>query len=201
MTKCCILCNSPRDLLSPSRPTLWLNCDRCVKHSAAQSRLKADSNLREGMKRSLQVGDSLEKPRKQQRLGMNTGDDAVGLTEALDFTALNSLQEISGRFDELAKLLMFGHLIHLRTPGSPSEDIEYEILELEFYLHKPGCHADPFTHRSTEQKRSGRWSVYLPCLIPKPSQASLNAGISIEHPRPRACLPRVIEGVVERAWT
>ena len=109
------------------------------------------------MKRHIQVDDPPEGPRKQRRLEVNNGDYAVGPTRALDFTALNSLQEISDRFDELAKLLMFGHVIHLHTPGSPPEDIEYEILELEFYLHKPGCHADPFTHRATEQRRSGRW--------------------------------------------
>jgi len=99
----------------------------------------------------------MEKPQKQQRLNASTGDGAVGLTEALDFTALNSLQEISVRFDELARSLMFSHVIHLHTPGFPPKDVEYEILELEFYLHKPDCHADPFTHRATEQRRSGQW--------------------------------------------
>jgi len=109
------------------------------------------------MKRCHQVENSPGKPRKQRRLEVNTGDDAVGLTEALDLTALNSLQEISGRFDELARSLMSGHVIHLHAPGSPPKDIEYEILELEFYLHKPGCHVDPFTHRAAEQTRSGQW--------------------------------------------
>ncbi|KAF9647829.1 hypothetical protein BDM02DRAFT_3097466 [Thelephora ganbajun] len=109
------------------------------------------------MKRQIQVEDSPEKPRKQQRLETSTREDAVGLTEALDFSALSSLQEISGRFDELARSLMFGHVIHLHMPGFPPKEIEYEILELEFYLHKRGCHADPFTHRAAEQKRSGQW--------------------------------------------
>ena len=106
------------------------------------------------MKRHLQAGDSPGKPRKQQRLEANTEDDAVGLIEALDFTALNSLQEISARFDELAGSLMFNHLIHLHAPG---KDVQYEILELEFYLHKPGCHVDPFTHRANEQRTGGQW--------------------------------------------
>jgi hypothetical protein len=110
------------------------------------------------MKRSLQLENSPGKPRKQQRLEANTGDDAVDdMTEALDFTALNSLQEISGRFDELARSLMFSHTIHLHKPGSPSKDVEYEILELEFYLHKPGCHVDPFTHKADEQRKGGQW--------------------------------------------
>jgi len=109
------------------------------------------------MKRCNQAEDSPGKPRKQRRLEANTGDDALGLTEALDLTALNSLQEIYGRFNELATSLMSGHVIHLHAPGSPPKDIEYEILELEFYLHKPGCHVDPFTHRATEQTRSGQW--------------------------------------------
>jgi len=109
------------------------------------------------MKRCHQVESSPGKPRKQRRLEVNTGGDAVGLTEALDLTALNTLQEISGRFDELARSLMSGYVIHLHAPGSPPKDIEYEILELEFYLHKPGCHVDPFTHRAAEQTRSGQW--------------------------------------------
>ena len=109
------------------------------------------------MKRRIQADDSLEKPRKQQRLEANSGDYAVGLTQALDFTALDSLQEILDRFDELARLLMLSHVVQLHTPGFPSKDIEYEILELEFYLYKPGSHADPFTHRSAEQRRSGQW--------------------------------------------
>jgi hypothetical protein len=108
------------------------------------------------MKRPLQVEVSPGKPRKQQRLEETTGDDATCLADALDLTALNSLQEILSRFDELARLLIFGHVIRLHTPAS---DVEYEILELEFYLHKPGCHADPFTHRANEQTRSGRWQA------------------------------------------
>ena len=110
------------------------------------------------MKRSHRAESSPGKPRKQRRLGVNTaGGDAVGLTEALDLTALNTLQEISSRLDELARSLMSGYVIHLHAPGSSPKDIEYEILELEFYLHKPGCHVDPFTHRAAEQTRSGHW--------------------------------------------
>ena len=110
------------------------------------------------MKRPIQVEDSPDKPRKQQRVEAGTQSSGIhGLTEALDFTALNSPQEISSRFDELARLLMFGHIIHLHTPDFPPKDIEYEILELEFYLHKPGCHTDPFTHRAAEQRQGGQW--------------------------------------------
>lgn len=102
------------------------------------------------MKRPIQVEDSPDKPRKQQRLD-------IRLTEALDLTSLNSLGEISSRFDQLAEMLMFNHVIHLHTPDSLPNDIEYEILELEFYLYKPGCHPDPFTHRAAEQRKSGQW--------------------------------------------
>jgi hypothetical protein len=111
------------------------------------------------MKRPIQVEDSPEKPRKQPRTveASTQPPGAIGLTEALDFTALNSLEEISCRFDELARSLMFGHLIHLHTPGFPPKDIEYEILELEFYLYKPGLHADPFTHKADEQRKGGQW--------------------------------------------
>ena len=111
------------------------------------------------MKRQIQADSTPDTPRKQQRLAVNNlrQHDAIGLTEALDFSALNSLQDVSDRFDKLARLLMFDHVIHLHAPGSPPKDIEYEVLELEFYLHKPGWHVDPFTHRSTEQRRGGQW--------------------------------------------
>lgn len=106
------------------------------------------------MKRHIQVEGSPEKPRKQRRV---EAYGVIGLIEALDFTALNSVGEISSRFDELARLLMFSCVIHLHTPDSPPKDIEYEILELEFYLHKPGCHEDPFTHKAAEQRQGGQW--------------------------------------------
>lgn len=109
------------------------------------------------MKRRIQVEDPPEQPRKRQRTKKSIPDDAIHLTEALDFTALNSVQEIPSRFDELAKSLMFSHIIHLHAPGFPPNDIEYEILELEFYLYKPGFHADPFTHNASEQRKGGQW--------------------------------------------
>ena len=37
----------------------------------------------------------------------------------------------------------------------------FAILELEFYLYKTGCHEDPFTHGTEEQRLSGRWYVFL----------------------------------------
>ena len=119
------------------------------------------------MKRHIQVEDSSKQ--KRQRVEASTQSGVIAsLTEALDFTALNSLEEISSRFDELARMLMFSHVIHLHTPGRTSKDIEYEILELEFYLHKPGCHADPFTHRATEQRQSGQWSLVFVFLNVQP---------------------------------
>lgn len=153
------------------------------------------------MKRQIQVEDSPEKPRKQIRLEANDGDYAVGLTQALDLTTLSSLQEISDRFDELARLLMFSHVIHLHTPGHPPKDVEYEILELEFYLYKPGCHADPFTHRAAEQRSSGQWQAASFARFSNFTQTFVNTGISIEHPRQRAFPPRVIEAAAEKAWT
>ena len=111
------------------------------------------------MKRRTQFDGSPGKPQKQPRLEARTQPHAntINLTEALDFTIPASPQEVSDRFVELARLLMFNHIIHLHTPGPQPGDIEYEILELEFYLHKPECHADPFTHRASEQRRSGQW--------------------------------------------
>lgn len=86
------------------------------------------------------------------------------LSRLLDLTQLIDHGEIQQRFDEVAELLLQG--FHLRITRSSQDattsSVEYEILELEFYLWKTGYHEDPFTHRSDEQRRSGNWCV-TPC--------------------------------------
>ncbi|KAH7907525.1 hypothetical protein BJ138DRAFT_1137511 [Hygrophoropsis aurantiaca] len=74
--------------------------------------------------------------------------------QLLDFSTLVSEDEISARFDVVANALLNDFYI---TIINGSTETEYEILELEFYFQKSGCHEDPFTHGSEEQERSGQW--------------------------------------------
>ena len=74
----------------------------------------------------------------------------------LDFTHANSTSEISARFDQLGTALLHDYQI-VAIHGTNNRQSLYEVLELEFYLIKPGSHEDPFTHGSEEQRRSGRW--------------------------------------------
>lgn len=76
------------------------------------------------------------------------------LLSLLDFTTLSTQEEISARFAEIAKDIIHGHRLIISKGNIVTE---YEVLELECYLIKPGCHEDPFTHGSDEQRRSGSW--------------------------------------------
>lgn len=81
----------------------------------------------------------------------------LGLMELVDFSALESQQDISARFELLASELLHNY----RLEVTHEEKIEHlEILELEFYLYKSGSHEDPFTHASAEQSQAGRWFVH-----------------------------------------
>ncbi|OAX32586.1 hypothetical protein K503DRAFT_794724 [Rhizopogon vinicolor AM-OR11-026] len=72
----------------------------------------------------------------------------------LDFTSSCSQDEISSRFDSISSTLLSEYCLSIIHGGSGTN---YEILELEFYLQKSGCHEDPFTHGSADQERSGQW--------------------------------------------
>lgn len=76
------------------------------------------------------------------------------LGSLLDFSALSSLEDVSARFDAIAQSLLCTHVLSIVHNNVRTN---YEILELEFYLQKAGCHEDPFTHGSIEQERSGQW--------------------------------------------
>ncbi|KAL1944364.1 hypothetical protein VTO73DRAFT_3549 [Trametes versicolor] len=81
------------------------------------------------------------------------------LPELLDFSALESQQDISARFELLASELLHNY----RLEVTHEKKIEHlEILELEFYLYKSGSHEDPFTHASAEQSQAGRWYFHRP---------------------------------------
>jgi len=77
------------------------------------------------------------------------------LREILDFSGVDNEQEISRRFERISTaLLQEFRLVVRREHGT---DVEFEILEAEFYLQIGGCHEDPFTHGNEEQRVSGRW--------------------------------------------
>jgi hypothetical protein len=99
---------------------------------------------------------------KKSKVEVTDGSvDLSSLRTLLDFTTLTTTSDILNRFDTLARALL--HDFHLVTRCG-SVDTPFEILELEFYLQKAGCHEDPFTHGTEEQKVSGRWCV-LPTHI------------------------------------
>ena len=78
----------------------------------------------------------------------------VALRELLDFSTVSEEAELNARFKLLASTLLREYRLVVQ---SRVEKFEYDILELEIYLYKSGCHEDPFTHRSEEQKESGKW--------------------------------------------
>ncbi|EMD40266.1 hypothetical protein CERSUDRAFT_148142 [Gelatoporia subvermispora B] len=61
---------------------------------------------------------------------------------------------IHERFDEIATMLLQNFRLVINNSNIRSQ---YDILELEFYLRKPDCHEDPFTHCSEEQRCCGQW--------------------------------------------
>ncbi|CAA7259414.1 unnamed protein product [Cyclocybe aegerita] len=75
--------------------------------------------------------------------------------ELLDFTVVESEEEIKTRFDRIAKALLHEFRLVVRKPDGT--ETEFDFLEAEFYLQIEGIHEDPFTHGSEEQKVSGRW--------------------------------------------
>ncbi|KAH7887258.1 hypothetical protein F5I97DRAFT_1804462 [Phlebopus sp. FC_14] len=79
----------------------------------------------------------------------------------LDFSALSSQEDISTRFEAVARELLCNSVLTVVRDGTRTD---LEILELEFYLQKSRCHEDPFTHGSKEQEWSGQWYFHrLPC--------------------------------------
>ncbi|OCH89999.1 hypothetical protein OBBRIDRAFT_793711 [Obba rivulosa] len=116
----------------------------------------------------------LEKPAQKIRRMDKGNDDEASLSDLLDFSQLSSTTAIHDRFEEIASTLLLDFRIVIDTPGKRHE---YEILELEFYLRKPGCHEDPFTHASEEQRRSGQWYFHaVPRRAGKASPATAAGG-------------------------
>ncbi len=79
-----------------------------------------------------------------------------GLAELLDCSSLKDQAAIDGRFNLIARSLLCNHVVVVKTAVDAPE-IEYELLEVEFYLLSARHHEDPFTHGTEEQRISGRW--------------------------------------------
>lgn len=97
------------------------------------------------------------------------------INSLLDLTSLCSQDDISARFDSISSALLSNYYLSV-IHGSSQTD--YEILELEFYLQKSGCHEDPFTHGSAEQERSGQWYFHRVPKRSNSSQANLAATVA-----------------------
>jgi hypothetical protein len=104
--------------------------------------------------------DDVEKTKKIIKTDQDAPSDQPELGSLLDLTSLTTADEISRRFDDIADALFFRYRLCLGC-GDGVSPTEFDLLEFEFYLKKPGCHEDPFTHGSEEQKQSGRWFVLL----------------------------------------
>ena len=92
---------------------------------------------------------------------LDTSNDtatSIPLETLLDFDKLVSDNEICERFEAIARALFFRYRIRIMNPESKNTTHHLELLEIEFYLIKPG-HADPYCHASAEQDVAGRWYV------------------------------------------
>ena len=83
-------------------------------------------------------------------------EDDSDLLALLDFTQLDTRPAIPARFATIADTLLHRYRIEITTSSKVEQ---LELLEIEFYLYKSGCHEDPFTHGSAEQSQAGNWCV------------------------------------------
>ncbi|KAL1748697.1 hypothetical protein HDZ31DRAFT_29064 [Schizophyllum fasciatum] len=80
--------------------------------------------------------------------------NSCDLGALLDCSQLLTESAIMARFDDIASALLYSHEL---VVCSDTVEHRFRLLEFEFYLHKPGCHEDPFVHRTAEQGELGRW--------------------------------------------
>jgi hypothetical protein len=97
-----------------------------------------------------------ERPQKNAKSDGDATDTQI--VELLDLTSCTTFSDISTRFDEIADALFFDFRLSVTCGGTQTE---FDILEIEFYLKKPDCHDDPFTHGSEVQAKSGLWFVII----------------------------------------
>lgn len=84
----------------------------------------------------------------------------VLLQELLDFSqGVKTEEDIERRFKQIAVTLLHGYHLVVAQHDEDTKEIEFEILEAEFYILIGGCYEDPFTHWSEKQKIGGQWCV------------------------------------------
>jgi hypothetical protein len=84
-------------------------------------------------------------------------DSVVLLQDLLDFN--RGVQDGRGYWAPLQTYRGNPHEFHLVVVqhDEDTKEIEFEILEAEFYVLIGGCYEDPFTHWSEKQKIGGQW--------------------------------------------
>ncbi|KAJ8074013.1 hypothetical protein PM082_012303 [Marasmius tenuissimus] len=98
------------------------------------------------------------------------------LLHVLDFSTLTSEDRVIARFDELARKLLSGSFHLVISNSTTGSEVHYQFLEIEFYLWMSGCHEDPFTHGSEEQRISGRWYFHRAPKRSEDASRSLTSG-------------------------
>jgi len=100
----------------------------------------------------------------------------VLLQDLLDFSeGVETEEDIERRFKHIAVTLLHGYRLVVQH-DEDTKEIEFEVLEAEFYLLIGGCYEDPFTHWSEEQKISGQWYFHR---APRKSADSYRSSTSL----------------------
>ena len=107
------------------------------------------------MKRKQEPSTSFPQTKK-----MKGFDVEMPLQDLLDFSqGVKTEEDIERRFKHIAGTLLHGFHLVVVQHDEDAKEIEFEILEAEFYLLIGGCYEDPFTHWSEKQKIGGQWCV------------------------------------------
>jgi hypothetical protein len=147
---------------------LYMTGSKRKREEHEDSGLQLSHNHTPAGKHSATVHTDQTRAKRLHSLCSTTADDALDELKALlDLSTLTDTGHILARFDEIADVLLNQILLRLSVPpesgeadaqaSSASVVTDFAILELEFYLYKSGCHEDPFTHGTEEQRVSGRW--------------------------------------------
>jgi hypothetical protein len=107
------------------------------------------------------VDQSAQKKAKQSQLDLPAIDNELLPLLDLSSPSLSSHASIIEHFDRISEHLFQRSCLvccSTKRDGTPKR-VLYELLEFEFYLIKPDCHSDPFTHDGEDQRLSGAWFV------------------------------------------
>jgi hypothetical protein len=107
------------------------------------------------------VDQSAQKKAKQSQVDLPAIDSELLPLLDLSSPSLSSHASIIEHFDRISEHLFQRSCLvccSTKRDGTPKR-VLYELLEFEFYLIKPDCHSDPFTHDGQDQRLSGAWFV------------------------------------------